>query len=72
MVNIMKEVMKSNQSVSLTTKLRNETFQKSSGIIFASEEHEINHFFGQGSDIPTIQKTWIIEGIFQELSKMCR
>ena len=54
--------MKSNQSISLTTKISDKILKKSSGIIFTSEEHDIDNFFGHNNGSASIQKPWIIEG----------
>ena len=62
MFDLLRDVMKLNQSICLPTKFSNETLQKSSGVIFTSEEYDIDYLFGQTSNNAIIQKPWIIEG----------
>ena len=58
---LMKDLMKRNQSICITTKFSNDTLQNSPGMIFRSYEHRITDLYGQKSSA-NIEKPWIILG----------
>ena len=58
---LMKDLMKRNQSICITTKFSNDMLQNSPGLIFRSYEHRINDLYGQESSAK-IQNPWIILG----------
>ena len=60
MFDFMKDVMKLNQTICLTTKIRNGTFRDSPGLIFNPDDHNIARFYGLKDH--AIQKPWIIVG----------
>ena len=58
---LMKDLMKHNQSICITTKFNNDTLQNSPGMIFRSYEDRITDLYGQESSA-NIQNPWIILG----------
>ena len=58
---LMKDLMKRNQSICITTKFNNDTLQNSPGMIFRSYEDRITDLYGQESSA-NIQNPWIILG----------
>ena len=59
--NLMKDLMKHNQSICITTRFGNDTLQNSPGIIFRSYKDRITDLYGQESSA-NIQNPWIILG----------
>ena len=59
---LMKDFMRLNQTICLTTSFKNNTLQDSPGIIFISYEHKIADLYGQTSS-KNIHNPWIIIGI---------
>ena len=59
MLSFMKNVMKLNQTISLTTKVRNESLQETSVIIIKPHTDIIWGLYGQ-NDLANIRKPWII------------
>jgi hypothetical protein len=59
---LMKDVMRLNQTISLTTSFSNNTLHNSPGMIFRSYEQKIADLYGQNSSA-NIQNPWIIIGI---------
>ena len=68
MHNLMKDVMKLNQTIAFTN-LRNISVQKNTGIIFQSDEYTFDELFDQKRNA-IIQKPWII--VKKELKKYSR
>ena len=56
---LMKNVMKSNQTISLTTNFKNVSFERTSGVIFEPDKDILNRFFGKKVSA-IAQKPWII------------
>ena len=61
MFHFMKNVMKLNQTICVTTKIRNGTFRESPGLIFHPDDHSIDRIYGL-KDHAMIQKPWLIVG----------
>ena len=59
--NLMKDLMKHNQSICITTRFTNDILQNSPGLIFRSYEHKITDLYGQESSA-NIQNPLIILG----------
>ena len=66
-----KAVMKLNQTISLSSNLRNISFQTSPGIIIQPNKHTLDEFYGQ-TGYANIQKTWIVVVVDKNLSKYSR
>ena len=58
---LMKDVMSVDQTISLTTTIRNGSLQKSPGIILRPDKFGIANFYGQKAN-RNIQNPWIIVG----------
>ena len=69
MFNLMKNVMKLNQTICLSTSIRNNSLQLSPGIVIQPTEHIFAQFFGQNTNA-NIQKPWIL--VVKELEKYSR
>ena len=59
--NLMKDVMSIDQTISLTTTIRNSSLQKSPGIMLRPDKFGIANFYSQDVNA-NIQKPWIIVG----------
>ena len=59
--NLMKDVMSVDQTISLTTTIRNGSLQKSPGIMLRPDKFGIANFYGQKAN-RNIQNPWIIVG----------
>ena len=59
--NLMKDIMRVDQTISLTTTIRNSSLQKSPGIMLRPDQFGIVFFYGQKAN-RNIQNPWIIVG----------
>ena len=59
--NLMKDVMSVDQTISLTTTIRNDSLQNSPGIMLCPDKIGIENFYGQKAN-RNIQNPWIIVG----------
>ena len=69
MFNLMKNVMKLNQTICLSENIRNNSLQLSPGIVIQPTEHIFAQFFGQNTYV-NIQKPWIL--VVKELETYSR
>ena len=58
-LDLMKNVMKSNQTISLPKNFKNVNFEKTSGVIFEPDEYIVHKFFGQKRHA-IYRRPWII------------
>ena len=69
MFTLMKKVMELDQTICLSTSIRNNSLQTSPGIVIQSTKQTSAQFFGQNT-YPNIQKPWIL--VVKELEKYSR
>ena len=69
MFTLMKKVMSLNQTICLSTSIRNNSLQTSPGIVMQPAKHISSQFFGQNT-YANIQKPWIF--VVKELEKYSR